>query len=88
MHCKSLWIKASAKCIHINVNVRLHCKVIQFVVDSEHVISLSQQSCNGFNSAKYLITGSKGQAVLIILLCKMTEIFFICNYKNTHLSNT
>ncbi len=23
MHCKSLWIKASAKCINVNVNVTL-----------------------------------------------------------------
>ncbi len=23
MHCKSLWIKASAKCINVNVNVNL-----------------------------------------------------------------
>ncbi len=85
MHCKSLWIKASAKCININVNIRLHCKVMQFVVDSEHVISLSQQSCNGFNSAKNLITGSKGQAVLLILLCKMTEIYFLYVIMRTHI---
>ncbi len=26
MHCKSLWIKASAKCINVNVNIlRRHC---------------------------------------------------------------
>ncbi len=23
MHCKSLWIKASAKCINVNVNVNV-----------------------------------------------------------------
>ncbi len=25
MHCKSLWIKASAKCIHVNVNIIQIC---------------------------------------------------------------
>ncbi len=28
MHCKSLWIKASAKCINVNVNIHIYCNSI------------------------------------------------------------
>ncbi len=30
MHCKSLWIKASAKCINVNVNVKVTGRQIWF----------------------------------------------------------
>ncbi len=32
MHCKSLWIKASAKCINVNVNVNEDFHTIQIAI--------------------------------------------------------
>ncbi len=33
MHCKSLWIKASAKCINVNVNVNIFVRACFFSLD-------------------------------------------------------
>ncbi len=37
MQCKSLWIKASAKCINVNVNVNILCKYIYFLIYVKYI---------------------------------------------------
>ncbi len=47
MHCKSLWIKASAKCINVNVNVLIGTEGYSrtmFLVSSPGQKTLGQQN--------------------------------------------
>ncbi len=47
MHCKSLWIKASDKCINVNVNVYISAKCKQVNKNPTDVVTVDQRSVTG-----------------------------------------
>ncbi len=48
MHCKSLWIKASAKCIIVNVNILIGRDGEHEKTEKTHA-KMSDSVCNDFN---------------------------------------
>ncbi len=50
MHCKSLWIKASAKCIIVNMN-HTHCGENLTTTSAEHPELHTPQKANGLSSS-------------------------------------
>ncbi len=64
MHCKSLWIKASAKCINVNVNTTLPARTEAIAVQAQilHCVSVSCSKAAGTPSpvSPKLSPGSAG----------------------------
>ncbi len=57
MYCKSLWIKASAKCININVNVLFLLLLLLLYLVSDVSASLEkQQACRGLFESEAAVT--------------------------------
>ncbi len=58
MQCKSLWIKASAKCINVNVNVNLSHEVYIFMFSDSCIVSYPLIQHSNFGQALVLVSGS------------------------------
>ncbi len=71
MHCKSLWIKASAKCIHVNVKIR-YCDSRRILSPCEKLLQINK--CSLYSLHFILINCvscfvSFSRSLSVIMLC-------------------
>ncbi len=86
MHCKSLWIKASAKCINVNVDVCVPCIFILYIQKHTHTCLYVRQICYVYilNIFIYNINYMNVNVFKIYTLCACLYIY-IMNIQYTHI---
>ncbi len=84
MQCKSLWIKASAKCINVNVNVNVQYRTeIQDIINNYYITERIVKSTSmTFPKLSGFIYFSKSiQAWKLLFFNSMTFPCFLCPYE-------